>query len=86
MGCLLALQETVCQVTNKIVQNVARACIVWICCVQVELLLRRAVNDRQQKIYTLACVENLEYNVAEKAEQSFDTLCRGTDRGTMKLI
>ena len=53
---------------------------------QVELLLRRAVNDRQQKIYTLACVENLEYNVAEKAEQSFDTLCRGADRGTMKLI
>ncbi len=49
--------------------------------VQVELLIRRAVNDKQQKIYTLACVENLDYSVAEKAEKSFDTICRQTKGG-----
>ncbi len=54
--------------------------------VQVELLLRRAVNDRQQKIYTLACVENLDYDAAEKAEKSFDTLCRHTKRGKICIL
>ncbi len=51
--------------------------------IQVELLLRRAVNDRQQKIYTLACVENLDYDAAEKAEKIFEKLCRHTKTGNM---
>jgi hypothetical protein len=50
----------------------------------VDILLRRAVFGRQQKVYTLAFADSLDYDVGEKVEKKLKEYI--TRAGTFSVV